>query len=169
MKNIGMIRKIDELGSVVIPKEIRKSLGIKDGENLEIMIDNDNICLKKSSLLLNFDKLAKTLVYYAYECINYNIIICDREKVIASYNGELLEKRISKVLERLLESRESYYNDNKEIICSEEPKYYFADTILSSSDALGVILIESDNKISDLEKKFVIFLKKLLVNKIDIL
>ena len=51
----------------------------------------------------------------------------------------------------------------------EEPKYYFADTILSSSDALGVILIESDNKISDLEKKFVIFLKKLLVNKIDIL
>ena len=97
-----MIRKIDELGRVVIPKEIRKSLGIKDGENLEIMIDNDNICLKKASLLLNFDKLAKTLVYYAYECINYNIIICDREKVIASYNGELLEKRISQLLKKKL-------------------------------------------------------------------
>ena len=43
-----MIRKIDELGRVVIPKEIRKSLGIKDGENLEIMIDNDNICLNSN-------------------------------------------------------------------------------------------------------------------------
>ena len=81
----------------------------------------------------------------------------------------MLEKRIPKVLERLLESRENYYSDNKEIIWSGEPKYYFVDTVLSSSDALGVILIDSDNRISDLEKKFVVFLKKLLVNKIDIL
>ena len=47
MKTTGIIRRIDELGRIVIPKEIRRSLRIKEGENIEILIDNDNIILKK--------------------------------------------------------------------------------------------------------------------------
>ena len=47
MKSTGIIRRIDELGRIVIPKEIRKNLRIKEGENLEIYIENDNIILKK--------------------------------------------------------------------------------------------------------------------------
>ena len=54
MKEIGVVRKIDELGRVVIPKEMRRSLGIRDGESLEIFVDNQSICLKKTSLLLSF-------------------------------------------------------------------------------------------------------------------
>ena len=48
MKYLGMVRKIDELGRIVIPKEIRKNINIHDGEELEFIIDNDAIILKKN-------------------------------------------------------------------------------------------------------------------------
>ena len=51
MKATGIVRRIDDLGRVVIPKEIRKNLRIKDGENIEIFIDGENIILKKYSVL----------------------------------------------------------------------------------------------------------------------
>ncbi|MEG2311427.1 MAG: AbrB/MazE/SpoVT family DNA-binding domain-containing protein [Bacilli bacterium] len=59
MKATGVIRRIDDLGRVVIPKEIRKSLRIKDGENLEIFVDDkENIILKKHSLMKKISDLA---------------------------------------------------------------------------------------------------------------
>ena len=54
MKNTGVVRKIDDLGRIVIPKEIRKSLNIRNGEDLQIFVDNDNIVLKK---IFNFSFL----------------------------------------------------------------------------------------------------------------
>ena len=49
MNDTGITRKIDELGRIVIPKEIRRTLGIKDGENMQIFVDQNLICLKKYS------------------------------------------------------------------------------------------------------------------------
>ena len=49
MKATGVVRRIDDLGRIVIPKEIRKTLRIKDGESVEIFLENDNIVLKKYS------------------------------------------------------------------------------------------------------------------------
>ena len=51
MKTTGVVRRIDDLGRIVIPKEIRKTLRIKDGESVEIFLDSDNIVLKKYSPL----------------------------------------------------------------------------------------------------------------------
>ena len=62
MKATGIIRRIDALGRIVIPKEMRKSLRIKEGENLEIFVDsNDNIVLKKYSAIKNLEDLAQSL------------------------------------------------------------------------------------------------------------
>ena len=57
MVNTGLVRKIDELGRIVVPKEIRRSLGIKDGEEMEIYIDESSIILKKFQRLLTFKDL----------------------------------------------------------------------------------------------------------------
>ena len=54
MKATGVIRRIDELGRIVIPKEIRRNLGIRDGESIEIYIENDNIILKKYYRMTNY-------------------------------------------------------------------------------------------------------------------
>ena len=57
LKATGVTRKIDELGRIVIPKEIRRNLSIRDGENLEIFIDNEAICLKKHYQMHNFTEI----------------------------------------------------------------------------------------------------------------
>ena len=59
MKTTGVVRRIDDLGRIVIPKEIRKSLRIKDGESLEICLDSDNIVLKNYAELNNLGDFYK--------------------------------------------------------------------------------------------------------------
>ena len=59
MKSTGVIRRIDELGRIVIPKEIRKNLNIREGENLEIVVNDNNITLIKHSPLVNIDIVVK--------------------------------------------------------------------------------------------------------------
>ena len=59
MKATGVIRRIDDLGRVVIPKEIRKNLRIKEGDNLEIFVQNDEVILKKYSMMNKINDLAK--------------------------------------------------------------------------------------------------------------
>ena len=58
MKTTGIVRRIDELGRIVIPKEMRKNLRIKTGDNLEIMVNDDTIVLKKSSEIENLETIA---------------------------------------------------------------------------------------------------------------
>ena len=84
MKSTGVTRKIDELGRIVIPKEIRKNLGIRDGESLEIFTENDSIILKKHFIMEKYEQLSKKLCESIYNIYKINVIITDREKVIAS-------------------------------------------------------------------------------------
>ena len=74
MKLAGIVRRIDELGRIVIPKEIRKTLHIKNGENLEIFIDGETIVLKKYSELGNLKELSDTITETLYQTIKANIL-----------------------------------------------------------------------------------------------
>ena len=83
MKLAGIVRRIDELGRIVIPKEIRKTLHIKNGENLEIFIQNDNIILKKYSELGNLQELSDTITKSLNYLLKENILITDTDKDIS--------------------------------------------------------------------------------------
>ena len=83
MKSTGVVRRIDELGRIVIPKEIRRNLGIRDGENIEIFTENDSIILKKYYRMSTSSDLASNLCELVYNNFNYKIMITDREKIIA--------------------------------------------------------------------------------------
>ena len=84
MKSTGVIRRIDELGRIVIPKEIRKTLRIHDGDSLEIFTDNnDNIILSKYSSISVLNELANNIVQAINKVINGEILITDNDKVIA--------------------------------------------------------------------------------------
>ena len=112
MKATGIVRRIDGLGRIVIPKEIRGTLRIREGDPLEIFTDDDGgiIFRKCSSMGGN----AASVVHYAqilYSIGGLPVLVTDRDRVTAVAGvsrKELLERRVSYALEKLIESRRSY-------------------------------------------------------------
>ena len=107
----GIIRRVDELGRIVIPKEIRKSLRIKNGESLEVYLDGDSIILKKFSQIESLESISVDYVEAFNQIIKHNIIVTDRDKVVA-VSGPLkkkyLGKNINEFTERSIERRDSF-------------------------------------------------------------
>ena len=151
MKATGIVRRIDDLGRVVIPKEIRRTLRIREGDPLEIFTDREGeIILKKYSPI---GELAAFAGMYADSLV----CICDMDQVVAaSGNGrkEVQEKYISKVLQGELEERNSILAkvDEKKYIrvFREQEKDYVWESItpiICEGDVVGaVILLSSDEK-----------------------
>ena len=82
----GMVRKVDELGRVVIPKEMRRILNIKTGSSIEMFINDQNqVVLKKFSELENVNAFIDALIKTIYECFNFACFVCDDEKVLNVY------------------------------------------------------------------------------------
>ena len=164
MKATGVVRRIDELGRIVIPKEIRKTLRIKEGESLEIYIDDkENILLKKYSLMNKIEDFAQDFTDSIYSFTKNNVLITDTDKVIAA-TGPLKKKylgqSISKKLEKSIYRRESLIEKyEKEIeICPGETEVgtYVASSIIANGDPIGiVILLSQEEKVTDQDMKIV--------------
>ncbi|WP_373897389.1 stage V sporulation protein T [Haloimpatiens sp. FM7315] len=156
MKATGIVRRIDDLGRVVIPKEIRRTLRIREGDPLEIFTERDGgIILKKYSPI---GELTDFSHEYA-EALNYStgniVIICDRDSII-SVSGvtkkEYIDKRISEELEEAIDARKTVYLDKSKTVAlyqgEEREEKYFSQVIspiISEGDAIGgVILIAKE-------------------------
>ena len=110
MSTTGIIRRIDELGRIVIPKEIRKNLRIKNGDNLEILVDGENIILKKYSHIDNLESIASMYAESFYQVLKYNIIVTDTDKIVAvggNLKKKYLDSGISEEVERMIERRDT--------------------------------------------------------------
>lgn len=152
----SIIRKVDDLGRIVIPKELRKKLNIKINDNIEMYIDNNNIIIRKYSKVLNEKELSIRICSLLSDLTNYNIIITDREKVIASSTEQEIIPLFKEVIEVLRTRSPISLGD----------KYVYP--IIINSEILGTITI-----IGNLENKSEIKLLcdiiiKLLENKIDL-
>lgn len=177
MKATGVVRRIDDLGRIVIPKEMRRTLRIRDGESLEIFVDEDFVALKKYSPLNDMSSLAKTLADSIYASINKNVIVTDRDKVIAcSGNSSLkkryLDKNISENMLNIINNRNIVFESclNKiNIIKSQEDEYiYYMCPIIMNGDALGiVILFTEDTNITDSDKKIIQLASQILGKHIE--
>ena len=174
MKTTGVIRRIDELGRIVIPKEIRKNLRIKNGESVEIFVEGDSIILKKYSQIESLEKVSVNYLEAFNQIIKHNIIVTDRDKVI-SVAGTLKKKYIGKEIneftERSIERRDSFFEKQKKDfkIVKEEDEhgYYTFVSIVNNGDAIGsVIVISTDVPITEVEDKMAIVLSKLLSNSL---
>jgi len=168
MKATGIVRRIDELGRVVIPKEIRRTLRIREGDPLEIFTDREGqVILKKYSPIGELNEFAQEYCDSLHESTNHTAMISDRDFIIAISGGskrEYLEKRISPELEKLTEDRRPYStgDNNKPMkITYEDPNVedYIAQVIapiIMQGDPIGsVILIskEPNAAMGDLEIK----------------
>lgn len=114
MKATGIVRRIDDLGRVVVPKEIRRTLRIREGDPMEIFTNREGeIILKKYSPIGEIDSFAKQYAESLAQVSGYRIVITDRDQVIAVAGGtkkELIGRGISKKLENLLRSKGKSYH-----------------------------------------------------------
>ena len=167
MKATGITRKIDELGRIVIPKEIRRTLRIREGTPLEIFTEkNGEIILRKYSPMGEMTAFAQTYADSLSQTTGMMVCITDLEQVIAAAGGakkEYLGKEVSERLERLMEERsqnQAQPEERKYIpIIKEMVQENFAQTIcpiICQGDVIGsVVLMAKDSKVKmgEIEKK----------------
>lgn len=171
MKSTGITRKIDELGRIVIPKEIRRNLGIRDGESLEIFTDEDSIILKKHSQIERYEEMGAKLGEIINAIFKVDVIITDREKVIvATNNKDLVDKRLNKDLIYLIDNREELMEKQMPNINFDNINiqgYFTIVPIIASIDSLGLVIIvaNDDKNYGDLAR----LMSKILSEKINIL
>lgn len=170
MKTTGIIRRIDDLGRLVIPKELRKTLRIKNGDSLEIFVDNEDIILKKYSPMESIEEAATKYVDSFNQVIKHSVIVTDKDRVIAA-SGVLkkryLGKKISEFTERGIERRDSFVERQKKTFSFvegiEDFGYYSFSSIISDGDTIGsVIIISVESPILESEEKMAVILSKLL-------
>ena len=164
MKATGVVRRIDELGRIVIPKEIRKNLRIRDGESIEIFTDNLNqIILKKYSLSEDYNLIIRSYIDSIYSILKKDIFVTDRDKFIA-VTGESKKKyegkEISNHLLEIISSRsnpKSENNENIEFINGiNEECSYIVNSIMSNGECIGLMIISSkDNPIDSIDEKVI--------------
>lgn len=167
MKATGIVRRIDDLGRVVIPKEIRRTLRIREGDPLEIFTDREGeIILKKYSPIGELSAFAKQYAESLSQTMGCLVCVCDMDQVIAAAGTgkkELQDKYISRQLEKVLEGRGSVlaaFGDKKyvKIINDQEEEYPYevVTPILCEGDVIGGVVLlakEGKKKFSDLEEK----------------
>ena len=111
MKATGIVRRIDELGRVVIPKEIRRTLRIKEGDPLEIFTDRDELMLKKYSPIATLERFSKATARSLNDLSGKLAVICDTDSVLHAYGDgkrDLDGQALSQEMDKILKDRRSY-------------------------------------------------------------
>jgi len=150
MKATGIVRRIDDLGRVVIPKEIRRTLRIREGDPLEIFVDRDGeVILKKYSPIGELGDFAKEYAESLFEGTGHIVMISDRDNIIAVSGGskkEYLDKQIGQIVENCMEHRKSVLETNSEEaeICKDMRDTYSSyviSPIVSGGDPIGTVIM----------------------------
>ncbi len=167
MKATGIVRRIDDLGRVVIPKEIRRTLRIREGDPLEIFTDREGeIILKKYSPIGELSTFAKQYADSLAQTTGCLVCISDMDQIVAaSGNGkkEMQDRYITKQLEKVLDGREEVLaaaGEKKFVKITneqeEEFRYVAVSPIICEGDVIGgVVLMTKDEKkkFGELEQK----------------
>lgn len=171
MKATGIVRRIDDLGRVVIPKEIRRTMRIREGDPLEIFTDREGeVIFKKYSPIGELSAFAGEYAETLHKTCSLSVVICDRDAVIATAGlprKEYGEKTLSEALEKVIENRSLYvWREGMERIpaIAEGGSHTVscAMPILAEGDIVGcVVSLSGDEKnerttpVSDVESKLI--------------
>ncbi len=164
MKATGIVRRIDDLGRVVIPKEIRRTMRIREGDPLEIYTEKDGeVIFKKYSPMGELSDFAAQICETLNKTTGNPTAMVDRDSII-SVNGaprrELYEKQISSELEQIMEDRQVYRRregDPTLPLSDVTDKYTIsvAAPILSEGDVMGCVVFfsEGEKTLGEIEYK----------------
>lgn len=173
MKATGIVRRIDDLGRVVIPKEIRRTLRIREGDPLEIFVDREGeVILKKYSPIGELGDFAKEYADSLHEAIGHIACIADRDNIIAVAGApkkEFLNKPIGPAVERVMEERKPVLinTPGEHLLCKDCPVQAEEDEgcpfsaeviapIVAEGDPIGAVMLlsrEPGVKMGEMELK----------------
>jgi AbrB family transcriptional regulator (stage V sporulation protein T) len=165
MKATGIVRRIDDLGRVVIPKEIRRTLRIREGDPLEIFVDREGeVILKKYSPIGELENFAKEYAESLFESTNHVAMITDRDTIITvagASKKEYLDKPISMLIESSMENRKTVMESTEgsfEIVkdTSETLSSLVISPIIAGGDPIGTVILlskEENMKMGKMELK----------------
>lgn len=146
MKATGIVRRIDDLGRVVIPKEIRRTMRIREGDPLEIYTDRDGeVIFKKYSPIGEWSQFASQYAETLHKTCGLSVVICDRDAVIASAGvpkRDYADRRLIPEFDEIMDERSLYtYNGNSKITVVEGAAQYVscAMPIMANSDIIGCV------------------------------
>ena len=155
MNATGIVRRIDDLGRIVIPKEIRRTMRIREGDPLEIYTDKDGgVIFKKYSLMGGLGDFAGQMCETLNKTTGEIAVITDRDSCIAvagAARRELMDKQVSSALEDIMEGRQIYQYQEGEAqlpVCQGSDAYLIscAAPILSEGDVLGCVLFVGNGR-----------------------
>ena len=169
MRATGIVRRIDELGRVVIPKEIRRTLRIREGDPLEIFTDHDGeVVLKKYSPIGEIAAIARDYTDSLFRTLGHIALISDRDAVVSSAGTgkkEYVEKPLSQEMDRALQGRQTVLlnlatgGKPLPVTGDDHPEHYAAQVIvpiLSDGEIIGGLILasrEPGRQMSDVDKK----------------
>lgn len=165
MKATGIVRRIDDLGRVVIPKEIRRTLRIREGDPLEIFTDREGgIILKKYSPINELTDFSREYAESLQDVIGHIILISDKDAFISvsgTSKEDYEDRKVSSRLDEVMEGRKSVLLGLSDKIIPlhkddsmDEYKYEIIAPIIAQGDAIGsVIILSKDEAIGELELK----------------
>lgn len=172
MKETGVVRHLDELGRIVIPKEIRKNLRINEGDLVEIFVDEkESVVLRKHTpfKLMEEDSfhLAKTL----FDFHKNTILICDEERIVSGYGysyGDYVDKFLSLEIKSILNDEKPFLGIVNKIIEKYENKKKIALVrLINKEKLLGcIIMIEDQKNIDDNMFNLLIFISSYFAKKL---
>lgn len=163
MKATGIVRRIDDLGRVVIPKEIRRTMRIREGDPLEIFTEKDGeVIFKKYSPIGELGDFAVNYVETLAKASGHAACITDRDNVIAVSGipkKELVEKKISHELDDIMNDRETItYESGRKVSVADGNDKYNAGVvvpIVSEGDTIGSVMfvMRDGEKLTEIEEK----------------
>jgi AbrB family transcriptional regulator (stage V sporulation protein T) len=167
LKATGIVRRIDDLGRIVVPKEIRRTLRIHESDPMEIFTDSDgDIIFRKYSPMVNLGKFAKEYAEILANTSGLTVCIVDRESIIGISGAPkkyFLDKKISDNLESILNNRvviNASHSDNSFVLILDDERanetynYELIVPIIAESDVVGaVVFLSMNTKMGDTENK----------------
>ena len=169
MRATGIVRRIDELGRVVIPKEIRRTLRIREGDPLEIFTDHDGeVVLKKYSPIGEIATIAKDYTDSLYRVLGHVALISDRDAIVSASGAnkrEYVEKPLSQEVDGIMQSRQMQVLNLSSgvkmipVTNDDRPESYCAQIItpiLADGEIIGSLILisrESGVQMSDIDQK----------------
>ena len=164
MKATGIVRRVDDLGRIVIPKEIRRTLRIREGDPLEIYTEKDGgVIFRKYSPMGDLQEFAVQMCESIGSATGHIAAVSDRDSIIALHGAPkrvLMDKPNSPELEKLMEQRRNYLykpGDSPIFAADGEDKYRLgaAAPILSQGDLMGCVMLlldENDNPLQEADQ-----------------
>lgn len=180
MRATGIVRRIDDLGRIVVPKEIRRVLRIREGDSMEIFTDIDGaIVLKKYSPIGELGSVAKQYAESIAQVSGQTTIITDKDSVVAAAGTpkkDVIGKRITKKLENILAGRDMVKSTGKQAVNIVDNDDFdqteqIICPIICEGDVIGGVIISAksqDSQMTGVEEKIATMASKFLGKRMEV-